>query len=74
MNIKKLVAAATVAAMSLFSVAAFAQAEKGGAASITDPQIVGVVTAANQIDIAQAKLALKKNKVVGVKQSCPADD
>jgi len=68
MNVKKLVAAATIAAMSLFSAAAFAQAEKGGGASITDPQIVGVVTAADQIDIATAKLALKKTKNDQVKQ------
>jgi putative membrane protein len=68
MNVKKLVAAATVAAMSLFGTAAFAQAEKGAGAAPTDPQIVGIVQAANEIDIAQAKLALKKTKNDQVKQ------
>ena len=65
MNFKKLVAAAAVAAMSLLGTAAFAQA---GGATITDPQIVGVVTAADQIDIATAKLALKKSTNDQVKQ------
>jgi len=64
---KKYVAAGAVALMSIFGSAAFAQ---GGASAkkITDPQIVGVVTAANQIDIAASKLALKKTKNEQVKQ------
>jgi putative membrane protein len=66
MNVRKLVAAAAVAATSLFGTAAFAQ--KGGGAAPTDPQIVGVVTAADQIDIATAKLALKKTTNDRVKQ------
>jgi putative membrane protein len=65
MNVKKLIAAVAVGATSLFGTAAFAQ---GGGAAITDPQIVGVVTAADQIDIATAKLALKKTKNDQVKQ------
>ena len=40
----------------------------GGSAKISDPQIVGVVTAADQIDIDTAKLALKKTKNDQVKQ------
>lgn len=65
MNVKKLIAAVAVGATSLLGTAAFAQ---GGGATITDPQIVGVVTAADQIDIATAKLALKKTKNDQVKQ------
>ncbi|MFL6352019.1 MAG: DUF4142 domain-containing protein [Bryobacteraceae bacterium] len=38
-----------------------AQAQTAGAAP-TDPQIVGIVVAANQIDIDHAKLALSKSK------------
>ena len=66
MNAKKLIAAGAVAVMSLFTSAAFAQA--GGGAAPTDPQIVGVVTAADHIDIATARLALKKTKNDQVKQ------
>ncbi len=39
-----------------------------GGGTPTDPQIVGVVTAADQIDIATARLALKKTKNDQVKQ------
>ena len=47
---------------------AFAQDKSSGGAKPTDPQIVGVVTAADQIDIDTAKLALKKTKNDKVKQ------
>lgn len=66
MKANKLIAAGAVAVMSLFATAAFAQA--GGGAAPTDPQIVGIVTAANRIDIMGAKLALKKTKNDQVKQ------
>jgi len=67
MNVRSMVASAAVA--SLLVVGSLAQTKKGGeGAKPTDPQIVGVVTAANQIDIAQAKLALKKTKNDQVKQ------
>lgn len=64
---KKFVAAATVAVLSLFGTAAWAQQNEGGAKP-SDPQIVGIVTAANQIDIAGSRLALKKTKNDQVKQ------
>jgi putative membrane protein len=67
MNARKYLAAGTVALLSLF--ASVAAQEKGGeAAKPSDPQIVGVVTAADQIDIDLAKVALKKTKNDQVKQ------
>jgi putative membrane protein len=42
--------------------------KSSGGGTPTDPQIVGVVTAADQIDIDAAKLALKKTKNDQVKQ------
>lgn len=52
---------ASAALVGLGTLAAFAQAP-------TDPQIVGIVQAANQIDIHQAKLALKKSHDAQVKE------
>src|SRR5947209_14161965 len=63
MKMKKYLAIGTMALLFGFAPSAFAQ---GGAPS--DPQIVGVVTAADQIDIDAAKLALKKTKNDQVKQ------
>ncbi|HEU5342310.1 DUF4142 domain-containing protein [Edaphobacter sp.] len=67
MNARKFLAAGTVAVLSLFGTAAWAQQSEGGAKP-SDPQIVGIVSAANQIDIDTAKLALKKTKNDQVKQ------
>jgi putative membrane protein len=67
MNGKKFLAAGTIAVLSLFGTAAWAQ-QSGGEAKPSDPQIVGVVSAANQIDINEAKMALKKTKNDQVKQ------
>ncbi|HKW76690.1 MAG TPA: DUF4142 domain-containing protein [Terriglobales bacterium] len=67
MNARKFLAAGTVAVLSLFGTAAWAQQSEGGAKP-SDPQIVGVVSAADQIDINTAKLALKKTKNDQVKQ------
>jgi putative membrane protein len=63
MNFKKQFIAGIMAAPFAFGVSALAQS---GAPS--DPQIVGIVTTANQIDIDAAKLALKKSKNDQVKQ------
>jgi putative membrane protein len=63
MNIKKQLIAGIMAGLFVFGYSAFAQ---GGAPS--DPQIVGIVVTANQIDIDAAKLALKKTKNDQVKQ------
>ena len=68
MNARRYVGVGTVALLSLFATVAVAQEKGGEAAKPSDPQIVGVVTAANQIDINQAKLALKKTKNDQVKQ------
>jgi len=57
-NISTVVALAAAVAFTLFSAAAQAQS----APAPTDPQIVGIVVGANQIDIDHAKLALKKAK------------
>lgn len=67
MNARKFLAAGTIAVLSLFGTAAWAQQSEGGAKP-SDPQIVGIVSAANQIDIDTAKLALKKTKNDQVKQ------
>ncbi len=67
MNARKFLAAGTVAVLSLFGTAAWAQQSEGGAKP-SDPQIVGIVSAANQIDIDTAKLALQKTKNDQVKQ------
>src|SRR5947209_15522450 len=64
MKMMKHLAVGTMALLFGFATSAFAQ---GGAAP-SDPQIVGVVTAADQIDIDAAKLALKKTKNDQVKQ------
>ncbi|HET9742011.1 MAG TPA: DUF4142 domain-containing protein [Terriglobales bacterium] len=52
---------ASAALVGLSALAAYAQAP-------SDPQIVGIVQAANQIDISQAKLALKKSHDAQVKE------
>jgi putative membrane protein len=67
MNARKFLAAGTIAVLSLFGTAAWAQ-QSGEGAKPSDPQIVGVVSAANQIDINEAKMALKKTKNDQVKQ------
>lgn len=67
MKARKFLAAGTVAVLSLFGAAAWAQQNEGGAKP-SDPQIVGIVSAADQIDIDTAKLALKKTKNDQVKQ------
>ena len=56
--------AAVLAAMITIAVALQPRAE---AQAPSDPQIVGIVVAANQIDIDQAKLALQKSKNPEVK-------
>ena len=65
MHVKHYLAVGTLALLTVGS-GAFAQDKAG--AKPTDPQIVGVVTAADQIDIDTAKLALKKTKNDKVKQ------
>ena len=65
MNLSKYLALGTIALLSAFGSSAFAQA---GGAKPTDPQIAGVVTAADEIDINTAKLALKKTKNEEVKK------
>ena len=65
MKVRKYLAAGVVVALSAFSSAAWAQ---GSGAKPTDPQIVGIVQTANQLDINAAKLALKKTKNDQVKQ------
>jgi putative membrane protein len=70
MNTKRHLAAGAMAL--LLAVGPFALAQdkdkSSGGSKITDPQIVGVVTVADQIDINAAKLALKKTKNDQVKQ------
>lgn len=64
MNLKRFCFAAAFTAVVLFAgaeVKAYAQAP-------TDPQIAGIVQTANQIDIDQAKLALKKTSNPQVKE------
>jgi putative membrane protein len=68
MKANRYLAVGTVALMSLFASAAVAQEKGAEGAKPSDPQIVGIVTAANQIDMNQAKLALKKTKNDQVKQ------
>ncbi|HXR74971.1 MAG TPA: DUF4142 domain-containing protein [Bryobacteraceae bacterium] len=60
---KSAIKAALIVAAAIVTTSAsmpFAQAQSGGAAP-TDPQIVGIVLAANQIDINYGKLALSKS-------------
>jgi putative membrane protein len=57
-NLKAVAIAAAAFALAAFCSMALAQS----APAPTDPQIVGIVVAANQIDIDYAKLALKKAK------------
>ena len=62
----KFVRVATLLALSFFLAVAVAQdkgASKAGASrGLTDPQIVGIVVAANQIDVDAGKLAKSKTK------------
>src|ERR1043166_7646661 len=67
MKLKQHLAVGAVASMLAIGPSALAQ-DKSSGAKPTDPQIVGVVTAADQIDIDTAKLALKKTKNDQVKQ------
>src|SRR3954449_2759160 len=68
MDMKTRFAAGTIALLFGFGSLVLAQNESSGGAKPSDPQIVGVVTAADQIDIDTAKLALKKTKNDQVKQ------
>ena len=62
----RLVKSAAVLAMAMFIAAAFQPLAQAQAPS--DPQIVGIVVAANQIDIDQGKQALQKSKNPEVKE------
>src|ERR1051326_4186853 len=70
MNAKRYLAVGSMALLLAAGPFALAQDKdkSSGGGKITDPQIVGVVTAADQIDIDAAKLALKKTKNDQVKQ------
>src|SRR5437868_8124272 len=57
MNARKISTFVMAAAMSMTSLATLAHAQ-----APSDPQIVGIVVAANQIDIDYAKIALQKSK------------
>lgn len=67
MNVNRYFAVAAVASLLALGCNAYAQ-DNNSRTKPTDPQIVGVVTAADQIDIDTAKLALKKTKNDQVKQ------
>jgi putative membrane protein len=67
MNVNRHFAVAVTASLLALGCGAFAQDNSSGAKP-SDPQIVGVVTAADQIDIDTAKLALKKSGNDQVKQ------
>jgi putative membrane protein len=68
MKVKKFLVVGSMALLSAFAGSALAQEKGGSGAKPSDPQIVGVVTAADEIDIDAAKLALKKTKNDQVKQ------
>jgi putative membrane protein len=70
MHVNRHLAAGAMALLFAVGSSALAQDKdmSSGGGKITDPQIVGVVTAADQIDIDAAKLALKKAKNDQVKQ------
>lgn len=69
MNWKRHLAAGSMALLFAVTSSAVAQdKDKKSSSKPSDPQIVGVVTAADQIDIDTAKLALKKTKNDQVKQ------
>src|SRR6185503_12734923 len=68
MNWKRHLAVGSMALLFAVTSSAVAQDKDKSSSKPTDPQIVGVVTAADQIDIATAKLALKKTKNDQVKQ------
>jgi len=65
---KKQLAVATMMLLFVFACSALAQNQSSGGSSPSDPQIVGIVSAADQIDIAGAKLALTKTKNSQVKE------
>jgi putative membrane protein len=68
MKFEKHLVVAGLASLLAFGSSALAQDKSSDGAKPTDPQIVGVVTAADQIDINDAKIALKKTKNDQVKQ------
>jgi putative membrane protein len=72
MQVNRHLAVGAMALLFAVGSSAFAQDKdmsmSSGGGKITDPQIVGVVTAADQIDIDAAKLALKKTRNDQVKQ------
>src|SRR4051794_2211336 len=71
MNWKRHLAIGALAVLFTVGSSSFAQDKdksSGGSSKPSDPQIVGVVTAAEQIDIDTAKLSLKKTKSDQVKQ------
>ena len=49
-------------ATAILAIGSFKCTSPGSSGRSTDPQIVGIVVAANQIDIDYAKLALSKSK------------
>src|SRR3954471_8485329 len=57
MNVRKIATSVVTAAFSMTTLATLAHAQ-----APSDPQIVGIVVAANQIDIDYAKIALAKSK------------
>ncbi|MFL6438436.1 MAG: DUF4142 domain-containing protein [Terriglobales bacterium] len=65
---KNHLALATATLLFGFVISAPAQKQSSGGSTPSDPQIVGIVTAANQIDIDSSKLALQKSKDSQVKQ------
>jgi putative membrane protein len=68
MKLQKHLVVAGLASLLAFGSSALAQDKSSSGAKPTDPQIVGVVTAANQIDIDTEMLALNKTKNDQVKQ------
>jgi putative membrane protein len=68
MNCSRNLAVGAMALLFAVGSSVFAQDKDKSSAKPSDPQIVGVVTAADQIDIDTAKLALKKTKNDQVKQ------
>src|SRR6185312_14537814 len=68
MDWKRFSAVGSMALLFALSSSALTQDKDKSSVKPSDPQIVGVVTAADQIDIDTAKLALKKTKNDQVKQ------
>ena len=65
----KVLSAAVAIAFAVALLPTGTKAQSGGAP--TDPQIVGIVTAADQIDINYAKLALSKTGSLVIANACP---